>query len=378
MPDERVFPDINFVDPDLMDVDKTVAAMTTEWEAIREKTLYPADPVSLLIRWATPFIVQDRVLINDSARQNVPRFARSEKLDSLGELFKDVERLPALAAVTTLRFTISQALLVDHPIPIGTRVSTLDGNVVFETAAAGTVTAGNTTADIPAVCQQTGSAGNGFVAGQIATIVDPFPYFASVANLTTSAGGSAEETDAAYYARMRASEDAYTTAGAAGAYEYLAKSVSTDIVDAKADTTTAGTVDVRILMKDGQLPGAETIAQVLAALSADTVRPLTDTVTVAAPDTVSYNIAFTYYIPENAAESPSVIEAKITAAVAAYKAWQSAKMNRDVNPDYLVYLLMQAGAKRLTVTAPVYAAVGEKEVAVFSAETVTNGGVEAE
>jgi phage-related baseplate assembly protein len=378
MPDERVFPDINFVAPDLMDVDKTVAAMTADWEALRGKTLYPADPMSLMIKWAANIIVPERVLINESAKQNLPRYAADEYLDSIGELFKDIERLPALAAVTTLRFTISQALLVDHPIPNGTRVSTLDGNVVFETSAAGVVTAGNTTADIPAVCQQTGSAGNGFVAGQIATIVDPFPYFASVTNMTTSTGGSEEETDAAYYARMRASEDAYTTAGAAGAYEYHAKSVSTDIVDAKADTTTAGTVDVRILMKDGQLPGAETIAQVLTALSADTVRPLTDTVTVAAPDTVAYNIDVTYYIPENAAESPAVIEAKVAAAVAAYKAWQSAKMNRDVNPDYLIYLLMQAGAKRLTVTAPVYAAVGEKEVAALGTETVTNGGVEAE
>ena len=118
--------------------------------------------------------------------------------------------------------------------------------------------------------------------------------------------------------------------------------------------------------------------EVSAILSADTVRPLTDNVTVAAPETASYDIDVTYYTQEGAAISDSAVAENIAAAVKAFKEWQGAKMGRDINPSRLSYLLMQTGAKRVEVRSPVYTVVPDNAVAQIGAETVVNGGVESE
>jgi phage-related baseplate assembly protein len=372
----RSFPDITFVDADLLDPDKVVASMVAGYESRTGRTLYPADPMRLAILWAADIIIHDRIVYNDSARQNVPRYANGTKLDSLGELFKDVSRLGSGAALTTLRFTITGVLAFEQLIPVGTRVSTLDGKVIFETTADAYVTAGNLYVDVTAQCRTAGTVGNGFVAGQIATILDSFPNFYSVANTDTSDGGAGTEEDDEYYERMRESEDAYTTAGSEGAYVYWAKTVSADIIDAVADCETPGVADIRILLTGGALPEAGIIAQVLAALSADEVRPMTDSVLVDAPDASAYNIVFTYYIPDDSSVSPTVVVANVAAAVEEYVAWQCARIGRDINPDELISRVMAAGAKRLVVTSPVYTAVAKKSVAVLGTTAVTNGGVE--
>lgn len=87
-------------------------------------------------------------------------------------------------------------------------------------------------------------------------------------------------------------------------------------------------------------------------LNADKVRPLTDHVTVAAPETVPYNIDVTFYTQEGGPLGADTVEKNVAKAVAEYKRWQAAKMGRDVNPSYLHYLLMQTGAKRVEVRSP--------------------------
>lgn len=82
------------------------------------------------------------------------------------------------------------------------------------------------------------------------------------------------------------------------------------------------------------------LTEVAAILNADQVRPLTDHVTVKAPETVAYNIDVTYYTQEGGAISNDVISGNVNAAVNAYKKWQAEKMGRDVNPSYLIQLLM--------------------------------------
>lgn len=375
MSDDRSYPDIDFVETD---TDTITKAMISAYETITDRTLYPADPARLFILWAADIIVQERSLINQSAKQNIPRYAEGDYLDSLAELFKDFYRLEAATATTTLRFTISGVLTSSQLVPSGTRVSTLDGDIVFETTADAYVPAGSLYVDAAAKCQTVGTSGNGLVAGQISTIVDVFPYFASVANTTTSEGGSEAEDDASFYERMRENEDSYSTAGSVGAYVYHAKSVSTSIADVTVLSPSAGYISVYVLLEGGELPGPEMISDVEDALSADDVRPLTDNVTVLAPGTVSYNINFTYYIPSSSALSASVIEEAVATAVASYKEWQCAVMGRDVNPSKLIALLMQTGIKRVDVTAPVYAAVGESEVAAIGTENIVNGGYENE
>lgn len=370
----REYPDIHFVDTDTNTV---VNALIQSYEAFTGRTLYPADPARLFILWVADIIIQERVNIDFSARQNVPRYAEGEYLDSLAELFKDAYRLEPEKAKTTLRFTLSIPLEVATIVPVGTRV-TVDGEIIFQTTQALTIPAGDLFGDVEAECQTDGEIGNGFVPGQITQLIDIFPYFGSVENVSESDGGADEESDAAFYERMRESVETFSTAGPLGAYEYYAKSASALIVDVKATSPEPGEVDVRVLLSGGQLPGEEILKEVLDILNADKVRPLTDHVTVAAPETVPYDIDFTYWTQEGGAVSDDKVAENIAAAVRTFKEWQGAKMGRDMNPSYLISLLMQAGAKRVKVRSPVDTVVPDNAVAVIGETAVVNGGAENE
>ena len=370
----REYPDIHFVDTDTNTV---VNALIQSYEAFTGRTLYPADPARLFILWVADIIIQERVNIDFSARQNVPRYAEGEYLDSLAELFKDAYRLEPEKAKTTLRFTLSIPLEVATIVPAGTRV-TVDGEIIFQTLQALTIPAGDLFGDVEAECQTAGEIGNGFVPGKITQLIDIFPYFGSVENVSESDGGADEESDAAFYERMRESVETFSTAGPLGAYEYYAKSASALIVDVKATSPEPGEVDVRVLLSGGQLPGEEILKEVLDILNADKVRPLTDHVTVAAPETVPYDIDFTYWTQEGGAISDDKVAENIAAAVRTFKEWQGAKMGRDVNPSYLISLLMQAGAKRVKVRSPVDTVVPDNAVAVIGETAVVNGGAENE
>ena len=128
-------------------------------------------------------------------------------------------------------------------------------------------------------------------------------------------------------------------------------------------------------LNDGSLPDDGALQAMTAALSADSVRPLTDQVTALAPEEVPYNIALTYYI--NTADSPqaTTIQTAVMAAVENYKAWQR-KIGRDVTPSKLIQLVMEAGAKRVAVTAPTHTAVTPYMIAKANKVTVTYGGLE--
>lgn len=370
----RSYPDISFVETD---TETIVNALIQSYEKFTGRTLYPADPARIFILWVADIIIQERVNIDFSAKQNVPRYAEGEYLDSLAELFKDTSRLEPEKAKTTLRYTLSIALDGPKVIPAGTRV-TPDGEIVFATLGDLTIPPGELSGEIEAECVTAGEAGNGFVPGQINQPIDIFPYYKSVENITESAGGADRESDAAFYERLRESMETFSTAGPLGGYEYYAKSASALIADVKASSPIPGEVDVRVLLSNGELPGEEILKEVYEILNADSVRPLTDHVTVAAPDNVPYNIDFTYYTQTGAAVSDETIRNNVNAAVAEFRKWQGAKMGRDVNPSHLIYLLMQTGVKRVEVRSPVYAAVPENAVAVMNSAAVVNGGAEDE
>ena len=216
----RTYPDISYVETD---TETIVNALIQGYEKIAGRTLYPADPARLFILWVADIIVQERVNIDFSAKQNIPRYAEGEYLDSLAELFKGAERLEPEKARTTLQYTLSIPLEVATTIPAGTR-ATPDGEIVFATLEDLTIPAGQRTGSVEAECQIEGENGNGFVPGQINQPIDVFPYYESVENITESAGGADRESDAAFYERMRESVETYSTAGPLGGDEYFAKS----------------------------------------------------------------------------------------------------------------------------------------------------------
>lgn len=370
----RNYPDISFVETDTEAIKN---ALIRSYEIFTGRTLYPADPARLFILWLADIIIQERVNTDFSAKQNVPRYAEGKYLDSLAELFKDAYRLEPEKAKTTLKFTLSINLEVATVIPAGTRV-TADGEIVFATLESLTIPAGELSGEVKAECLTAGEIGNGFVPGQINQPIDIFPYYQSVENTTESAGGADEESDAAFYERMRESVETFSTAGPMGGYVYFAKTASPLIVDVKATSPTPGVVDVRVLLQDGELPGEEILNKVSEILSAAKVRPLTDNVQVKAPEAVSYDIDFTYYTTSGGALSDSAAAANVAAAVAAYKEWQAGKMGRDIDPSELIYRIKQTGVKRVEVRSPVFTVVADNAVAQCGETAIVNGGAESE
>lgn len=366
------------------DTEEVEALLISIYEKITGISVKPASPEKLFIQFVAAVVIQERGLNNYTGNQNIPSRAEGENLDALAELFYVTQRPAAQAAVCTERFHISEAQTSAVLIPAGTRVTDSSGTLTWETVADTYVEIGATYADVQIRCQTAGAVGNGYAAGQINTFVDLFDYCDTCENLTASDDGADEATDDEFYELMRASQDAFSTAGAKGGYIYFAKQVSTEIADVVANSPSAGAVDLYVLMNDGTIASTELKNAVLAACNDDAVRPLTDQVSVKDPQTSKYNITFTYYVPKDSALSSAEIQAAVDSAVSEYVAWQCGKLGRDINPSVLIGKLMQTGIKRVDLTSPAFTVLRDgsddtvPQVAAVGTITATNGGYEDE
>lgn len=318
------------------------------------------------------------VMINDinvTGNQNLLRYSYGNALDDLAVLL-GVERLKAEPATVTLKFTLSDAQATDVTIPKGTR-ATADGNIFFATDEDLIIVSGATSGTVTATATVAGLAGNGFVEGQIAIVVDGVAYVESVVNTTTSINGRDIETDDELRERVRLAPFSFSTAGAEQAYKYLALSANVNVGDAQAYRTSAGCVTVAIVKKDGTLPTSddEILTDVANACSAKTKRPLTDNVTIAAATAVETEINVEYFINVDDSATTAQIQADVENAVAEYKLWQTTKIGRDINPDRLRKLMLNAGADKVTITSPTETTVGDGEVAQITNVTVNYGGL---
>ena len=366
------------------DPDQIVEWMAAKYEELTGVTVQPGSPERLFIQWAASVIVQERALANYAANQNLPSRAEGENLDALAELFYTKKRPGAKAATCTVRFTISEPQAFAVLIPKGTRVTDASNTLVWETIEDAYVNAGDTYADAKIRCQTKGAAGNGFVGGQINTIVDLFAYYQSCANLTESDGGGDAATDEEFYELLRLSMDGYSCAGARGGYIYFAKQVDTKIADVIAASPTPGVVKLYVLMNDGSIATEEMKEKVLAACSADDVRPLTDLVSVEDPEKVPYNVDLTYYIQDNSEASAEELALAVAKKVGEFTDWQSAKLGRDINPSRLISMLMGTGIKRVVLREPAFTPLRDgsgteaPQVAELRTVTVQSGGYEDE
>lgn len=365
-------PDIDFVDAD---AEKVKAAIFNDYTSITGRTLAQGDPVRLFLLVVAEAIIRLMNNQNYVGKQNLLKYAAGDNLDALGA-FSDTDRIPASAATTTLQITLSAARTQETIVPAGTRVASTDG-IYFATNEDAAVLAGNLTTTVKATCQTVGTVGNGFLPGEIKSVVDPVAYVASIVNTTTSAGGADEESDDDYRERIHEAPERFSTAGPTGAYEYWTKSANSGIIDVAVTSPSAGAVEIRPLMTGGTLPEQELLDAVKTVVSADKVRPLTDNVSVVAPDAVSYDITMTYYTDVGTAES--TIKDAVMTAVDNYRLWQKSKIGRDINPSRLIADVMAvAGVKRVIVTAPTYTVLTGVQVAQDKTVSVVLGGSEDE
>ena len=364
-------PNIDFTEKSAADVEAEIIA---KYEQTSGRILAKGDPVRLFLEAIAAVIAQQRVIIDFSAKQNLLAYATGDYLDHLGDR-QGVVRLPEQPAMATVRFSLPIAQTFAVSIPRGTRVTPGDG-LFFSTQEAHEISSGETSIEVAVTCVQSGSIGNNFAIGQISKLVDPLPYISKVENTTASTGGVDEETDDNFRLRIRQAMERYSVAGPRLAYDFWARTAHQGIIDVSVRSPAAGEVEIRPLMEGGELPSSEILDEVLSICSADDVRPLTDRVSVLAPERVGYSIDITYFIDRVEATSISAIQAQVTTAVGEYIAWQKAKLGRDINPSALIKRVMDAGAKRVEVTIPIYTALEAWQVAKESSVAINYGGLE--
>lgn len=357
-----------------LDVEQVKAELISRFENALGESLYPSDERAIFLFQFIPIVVGLVSKINESANQNLLRYARDLKLDEIGYL-TNTERLEDAASSTYLKFILSAAQAIDIQIPIGTR-ATPNYELYFETTQSASIPSGQTEVIIPAKCMERGSIGNGFEIGQIKHMVDQIPFVASVINTTVTVGGSNKEDDDSYRERIQLSPESLSTAGSEDGYKYWAKTADKNIGDVEVDSPSDATIKIIAIMKDGSIPSQAVLDKITAATSSKKVRPLTDKVTVQGPTVVNYAVNLTYYISKDRETEVTSITAAINQAVIDYNTWQSTKLGRAISPDELRKRLFIAGASRVTMTAPSYTTLTKGQVGKVTTSTVTYGGLE--
>ena len=372
------FPDISFIDDATIDdlIDEMVNDYQDKYKEVTgvNVSLAQADPYRMILYTCAVQIYQAMQYADRAGKQSFLKYSYGEFLDNLGAL-RGIERLQPTPAVTTIRFEIESALASAVQIPAGTRITNGNG-VYFSTDEYAEIPAGELYIDVPVTSTTTGVANNGFRAGEISILVETLPYISNVSNTTETAGGSDMESDEALADRIYIASSAYSVAGPADAYIYWTKTVSSDITDVNVTSPAPCEVDVRFILDSGALPGEALIQKVADVLNDSNIKPLTDRVTVAAPTAVPCDIDLVYYINESDKASADTIKTLVDTAVNVYKEWQCSVIGRDINPSYLIGKIMSAGAKRVNVTSPVFAALADTEVAAIGNVNVVYGGIE--
>jgi phage-related baseplate assembly protein len=353
--------------------DNLLIEAVSRYESVSGETLYPGDEHYLFLSQMLQLIVACREGINTAANQNLLRYCTGVILDEYGSQY-DITRMEAKTAFASMKFILPAALSFDVTVPVGTRV-TPDGQLVFYLQADVVISAGQTSAEGIILATESGTVYNGFLPGQIQSIVDPVDYIGSAANVTASVGGTDKEDDDSFRERIRLSWEAISTAGAKDSYEYWAKTASIDIVDAEAVKTAPGAITVYVLMNGAVASPQMVLDAVSAACSADKHRPLTDSVTVAVAQVKEYDVSLTYYISKIRSTEESSIKTAVSAAVNHFVIAQKTQLGGDLNPDSLRSALLIAGAYRIDLISPVFTELLPQEVAVAGNISVVYGGL---
>ena len=314
---------------------------------------------------------------NAGMAQMLYQFSNAPILDYIAALVS-VERLPAAHAGCLLRFVLvpTHGAVV---LPGGTRVSTADGKAIFETNDDVSIPMGVETVDVVATAQTPGLAANNIEIGKVTTILDPIAWVSTVTNITVSGGGSDIESDASLRERIKLAPHQYTTAGSRQSYIYHAKSANAAIIDvsvfsfifppAPLITLPVGTLvatadgvfetDDPIPIVPGKVcivPLADTndytqiLANVYDTCSPENVRPLCDTVIVAKPEPIYYNIKADVVVKSG--EDTLQLKARIDAALKDFTTTISKKLGTSVIRTQLACICRVTGVYDVDMVSP--------------------------
>lgn len=372
------YPDISFVNGYTLEQleDEMISLYEQKSEELIGET-YPlgtADTRRIILKTAAYYMFQWLTYLDDIGKMGLLKYSRGKYLENLGAL-KHIYRKGAQEATVTILFTMNEVRNVATGIPQGVRLTSGDG-VYFATDYYTEIPAGERCAEVKATCLTAGITGNHYGIGEIKTIVDPVPFVDTAENITVPENGADIESDESLRERIYEAPAAYSTAGTADAYEFFVKQFNHEISDVGIYSPKPCWVLVRYLLKDGIVPGEESMAQLQEYLSSKSIRPVGDRVEVLAPDQVPYRVKLKYFINARDRSRVDVIRKAVERAIEDYQIWQKSKMGRDINPSELIRRVMSAGAKRIEVIEPSYSAIPAEAVAFLTESEVVYGGLE--
>ncbi len=297
-------------------------------------------------------------------RQCFPQTAVGSYLDSHGAL-RGLTRKGASCATGMLRFSLSEARADDVAIAAGT-VCTTTGLVRFATMQAAVIPAGSLSVDVPAQAETAGTAGNA-AEGTVTVMVSAPAGVSACTNPAAFAGGTDEESDEDFRARVIASFARLPNGANAAFYESRALShdgvASAQVIPR---VNGIGTVGVVIASQAG-VPDDALIETVQADL--DAVREIAVDVTVSKPTAVTVDV--TASITPVDGVSFSAAQAAADAAIRAY--FTGERLGKPVYRAAVGGLIYGTGlVENYTLTSPsADLAAGQTQLPVLGTLTIT-------
>lgn len=180
------------------------------------------------------------------------------------------------------------------------------------------------------------------------------------------------ESDAALRSRSQLSLEGFSVAGPVQAYRYHALSASQAVRDVTVLSPSPGVVRLFVLAHGGT-PDATLLSTVLAAVSAESVRPLCDTVEVVAPGVIDYTVhANLICLP---GPDTGTIRAAAQQACQQYVVDQF-YLGRDIAQSGLLAALHQPGVMRVDLVSPAeHLTIASDQVANCTGIAVTHEGI---
>jgi len=356
------------------DPDAVLARLVGGVEDRSGAPLSRADPEFLLAETTAAEVARLYAALGVAVDQNAVDAATGDHLDALVALVGVRRREPAVATATVRLFR-ADGFVGPVVVPAGTRVALLDA--VFATDAEAVLPTADQLADVAATAAAPGASANGYLAGAPLEVLDAVAGVGRAQLATATQGGADRETDAELRARAPLGMSRLA-AGTAQHYRLLAVAAHPEVYEAAVSSPAPGAVAVTVAGRDGAVPSASAVAAVGAALSADDVRLVCDTVSVSAPAVVEGALDVTWFLAQAYAARADEVERAVLGAVDAYRAWQEGGLGRDVTPSRLVQAVQAAhpGVHRVEVAQPAaHVAVAAGEVVRLRYDGVRLGGV---
>ncbi|MDR1120892.1 MAG: baseplate J/gp47 family protein [Dysgonamonadaceae bacterium] len=352
------------------DPDVIMSESKAQLEAFLGRELQPAQVEQLMLQ----FIVYREILLlnrfNAGMSQMLYQFSQAPILDYIAGLVA-VERLSAASAGCTVCFT----LVPGHGnvlIPEGTRVATSDSEVIFMVADDYILSKETESIDIPVLAEIPGKSGNGYLQGEVNKILDPLAFVSTVTNTDVTSGGSDEETDEQLQERIRLAPSQYSSAGSRQSYLFYAKSANPAIKDVSVSSPIPGTVLIVPLADENEI-SQKIFTDIYNACNAENVRPLTDTVIVAAPEQRDYAIEVNLVLFDNA--DASDVRDEISAILDVYAQENRKRLGVDIVRSHINKICRLDSVYDVEVVSPSEnVVIGEGEFACCTQITVNVTG----